>query len=116
MSRRTARLHAAWAAFVVVALVSACQEKTGAITPAQQQRLDAEGGIVRRADDLIFRYTHGGVGEPEGLGHRDEAERHHPQGRETGPGAHAAHAAVRAGAAGWAEDIRAVVKAGSSAQ
>jgi hypothetical protein len=37
---------------------TACQEKTGAITPGQQQRLDAEGGIVRRADDLIFRYTH----------------------------------------------------------
>ena len=35
-----------------------CAEKTGAITPEQQQRLDAEG-IVRRADDLIFRYTHG---------------------------------------------------------
>jgi len=38
---------------------TACQEKTGAISPAQQQRLDAEGGIVRRADDLLFRYTHG---------------------------------------------------------
>jgi hypothetical protein len=36
---------------------TACQEKTGALTPEQQQRLDAEG-IVRRADDLIFRYTH----------------------------------------------------------
>ena len=44
--------------FALVA-TTACQEKTGAITPAQQQRLDAEGGIVRRADDLIFRYTHG---------------------------------------------------------
>jgi hypothetical protein len=35
----------------------ACSEKTGALTAAQQQRLDAEG-IVRRADDLDFRYTH----------------------------------------------------------
>ena len=35
----------------------ACQEKTGALTAAQQQRLDSEG-IVRRADDLMFRYTH----------------------------------------------------------
>ena len=35
-----------------------CAEKTGAITPERQQRLDAEG-IVRRADDQTFRYTHG---------------------------------------------------------
>ena len=34
-----------------------CSEKTGALTADQQQRLDAEG-IVRRADDLDFRYTH----------------------------------------------------------
>ena len=36
---------------------AACQERTGALTAAQQQRLDSEG-IVRRADDLTFRYTH----------------------------------------------------------
>ena len=36
---------------------TACQETTGALAPAQQQRLESEG-IVRRADDLIFRYTH----------------------------------------------------------
>jgi hypothetical protein len=36
---------------------AACQEKTGALTTSQQQRLDSEG-IVRRADDLTFRYTH----------------------------------------------------------
>ena len=36
---------------------SACREKTGALTAAQQQRLESEG-IVRRADDLTFRYTH----------------------------------------------------------
>ena len=35
----------------------ACQEKTGALTAAQQERLDSEG-IIRRADDLMFRYTH----------------------------------------------------------
>lgn len=40
-----------------VFLTTGCQEKTGALTAAQQQRLDSEG-IVRRADDLIFRYTH----------------------------------------------------------
>jgi hypothetical protein len=40
-----------------VALATACQEHTGALTASQQQRLHAEG-VVRRADDLIFRYTH----------------------------------------------------------
>jgi hypothetical protein len=45
-------------AFVLVLALGGCVEKTGAITPEQQQRLDAEG-IVRRADDQIFRYTHG---------------------------------------------------------
>jgi hypothetical protein len=43
---------------IVALLASACQEHTGKITASQQQRLDAEGGIVRRADDLVFRYTH----------------------------------------------------------
>lgn len=37
--------------------MAGCTEHTGALTLAQQQRLDAEG-IVRRADDLTFRYTH----------------------------------------------------------
>ncbi len=45
-------------ALVLALAVGGCAEKTGAITPEQQQRLDAEG-IVRRADDQIFRYTHG---------------------------------------------------------
>jgi hypothetical protein len=36
---------------------TACQQKTGALTPSEQQRIDSEG-VVRRADDLIFRYTH----------------------------------------------------------
>jgi len=40
-----------------VILATGCQEKTGALTAAQQQRLDGEG-VVRRAEDLIFRYTH----------------------------------------------------------
>lgn len=44
-------------ALVLVLALSGCVERTGAITPEQQQRLDAEG-IVRRADDQIFRYTH----------------------------------------------------------
>jgi len=45
---------------VAVAAVFAgtgCSEKTGALTPAEQHRIDSEG-LVRRADDLIFRYTH----------------------------------------------------------
>jgi hypothetical protein len=45
-------------ALVLVLALSGCVEKTGAITPEQQKRLDAEG-IVRRADDQMFRYTHG---------------------------------------------------------
>jgi hypothetical protein len=41
----------------IVIAAAACGEKTGALTPAQQQRIDSEG-LVRRADDLMFRYTH----------------------------------------------------------
>ncbi len=37
--------------------IAGCQEKTGALTPSEQQRIDSEG-LVRRADDLLFRYTH----------------------------------------------------------
>ena len=40
-----------------LALTAGCQEKTSTLTPTQQHRLESEG-IVRRADDLIFRYTH----------------------------------------------------------
>jgi hypothetical protein len=51
-----------WAPLVIGSLVAAgllvaCQERTGALTPLEQQRIDSEG-LVRRADDLIFRYTH----------------------------------------------------------
>lgn len=42
---------------LLAAPLGACQEHTGALTAAQQQRLESEG-IVRRADDLTFRYTH----------------------------------------------------------
>jgi hypothetical protein len=41
----------------VIIAAAACREQTGALTPAQQQRIDSEG-LVRRADDLMFRYTH----------------------------------------------------------
>ncbi|HUR94623.1 MAG TPA: hypothetical protein VMY76_08565 [Gemmatimonadales bacterium] len=58
-TRRTVgRLLVAGAALVLGIGPSGCRESTGAITATQQQRLDAEGGIVRRADDLVFRYTH----------------------------------------------------------
>jgi hypothetical protein len=39
------------------AAIAGCSEKTGELTPSQQQRLESEG-IVRRADDLMFRYSH----------------------------------------------------------
>ena len=55
--RASQRATAACLLACVIVLVTACQEKTGALTAAQQQRLESEG-IVRRADDLIFRYTH----------------------------------------------------------
>ncbi len=42
---------------VASGFIGGCQEKTGALTPSEQQRIDSEG-LVRRADDLIFRYTH----------------------------------------------------------
>jgi hypothetical protein len=60
----TGRIQAAvWARALGGALVFlsaafvGCIEKTGELTPAQQQRLESEG-VVRRADDLMFRYTH----------------------------------------------------------
>ena len=50
-----------WTAFLsalaTVGLLLACHEKTGALTAEQSARLESEG-IVRRADDLTFRYTH----------------------------------------------------------
>jgi hypothetical protein len=44
-------------ALCIVGLISACKQSTGALTAEQQARLESEG-IVRRADDLTFRYTH----------------------------------------------------------
>ena len=48
-----------WTKLVAAALLGAvcCSEGTGALTAAQQRRIDSEG-LVRRADDLVFRYTH----------------------------------------------------------
>jgi hypothetical protein len=41
-----------------IAAGAGCAERTGELTADQQRRLEAEG-IMRRADDLVFRYTHG---------------------------------------------------------
>lgn len=47
------------AAFISAALLLGCGERsTARLTPDTESRLSAEG-IVRRADDLVFRYTHG---------------------------------------------------------
>jgi hypothetical protein len=49
-----------WTTILVAAAIvggTGCTEKTGALTASEQQRIDSEG-VVRRADDLIFRYTH----------------------------------------------------------
>ncbi len=43
---------------LIAALGSGCVEKTGTLTPERLRALETEG-IVRRADDLIFRYTRG---------------------------------------------------------
>ncbi|MGH7525671.1 MAG: hypothetical protein ACREMX_03100 [Gemmatimonadales bacterium] len=45
-------------ALLIAGLGSGCVEKTGTLTPERLQALETEG-IVRRADDLIFRFTHG---------------------------------------------------------
>jgi hypothetical protein len=54
---RSGPIPPAFALLAVAGLLAACQEKTGALTPSEQHRIDAEG-LVRRADDLMFRYTH----------------------------------------------------------
>ena len=57
MSWITAGRRATLLLACATAFAAGCQQHTGALTPAQQQRLESEG-IVRRADDLMFRYTH----------------------------------------------------------
>ncbi len=58
MTRVRAALATRLVALLAIAVLStACQGKTGALTAARQQRLESEG-IVRRADDLVFRYSH----------------------------------------------------------
>jgi hypothetical protein len=38
--------------------LAGCAEKTGALTPEEEQQFASEG-ILRRGDDLVFRYTRG---------------------------------------------------------
>jgi len=60
MTRR--RTRAAWLLLLVPLALSSCGGTTARLSPEQQARLEAEG-IVRRADDVWFRYTHG-MGTP----------------------------------------------------
>jgi hypothetical protein len=132
-------LFLAWTAV----LGTGCQRKTGALTPAQQQRLDGEG-VVRRADDLVFRYTHDAGSREAGWENRKASiivtkqsviiHKNEKLGLEINPrtrrfvqvrrdgdrvrisagGGNAAESwsfVPPDDAAGWAEDIRAVVKA-----
>jgi hypothetical protein len=46
-----------WLVVAVLLAGTGCSEKTGGLTPSEQRRIDSEG-LVRRGDDLIFRYTH----------------------------------------------------------
>lgn len=48
----------------VVLLAGGCRETTGALSPAQESRLARET-VVRRADDLVFRYTRDPGGRDE---------------------------------------------------
>ena len=43
--------------FGLLALTAACNQATGKLSQADEQKFAAEG-IVKRADDLDFRFTH----------------------------------------------------------
>ncbi len=47
---------AVWLSLLLVLLVTACQKKTGELSPALQARFDQEG-VQHRAEDLTFRRT-----------------------------------------------------------
>ncbi len=55
MSARAARLARATAVLAALALAG-CRETSGALSAEQERRFATET-IVRRADDLVFRYT-----------------------------------------------------------
>jgi hypothetical protein len=48
-----------WGPVLGLMLLAGCRQETGRLTPDQEQRLAAEG-IVRRADNVRFRWTEGG--------------------------------------------------------
>jgi hypothetical protein len=142
---RPARYAAGLAVLACGAMpVVGCREKTGALTAAQQQRLDSEG-VVRRADDLVFRYTHDAGRRDAGWEDRRASvivtkrsviiHKNEKLGLEITPGTRrfveirrdGDRVRISAGggksaeswsfvppddAAGWANDIRAVIKAG----
>jgi hypothetical protein len=142
---RTARYAAGLVVLACGAMpVVGCREKTGALTTAQQQRLDSEG-VVRRADDLVFRYTHDAGRRDAGWEDRRASvivtkrsviiHKNEKLGLEITPGTRrfveirrdGDRVRISAGggksaeswsfvppddAAGWANDIRAVIKAG----
>jgi hypothetical protein len=138
------RLVGAMLGLLVLSLAG-CHEKTGALTAAQQQRLDREG-LVRRADDLVFRYTHDAGRREAGwedrrasilvtrqsvIIHKNEKlgleitprTRRYVQVRRDGDRIRISAGGGRSAEswsfvppddpAGWAQDIRAVLKAGS---
>lgn len=131
---------------ILALALGGCAEKTGAITAEQQKRLDAEG-IVRRADDQVFRYTHGAGTRTAGWEERRASiivtkqsvivHKNEKMGLEITPRTRRFVEVRRDGnrvrisagggqsseswsfvppddAAGWADDIRAVVKVGKS--
>jgi hypothetical protein len=142
---RAARYAAGFAVLACGAMpVVGCREKTGALTGAQQQRLDSEV-IVRRADDLVFRYTHDAGRRDAGWEDRRASiivtkrsviiHKNEKLGLEITPGTRrfveirrdGDRVRISAGggksaeswsfvppddAAGWANDIRAVIRAG----
>ena len=57
-------MRGAAALLAVVLLAGGCRETSGALSPAQESRLARET-VVRRADDLTFRYTRDPGGRDE---------------------------------------------------
>jgi hypothetical protein len=54
---RTSKVSVAVATIVISLVAGACNRTTSKLSPAAEQRFAAEG-VVRRGDDLDFRYTH----------------------------------------------------------
>jgi hypothetical protein len=52
-------------ALVLAAVLAACQAGTGQLPPERERRI-AQGGVVRRAENQTFRYTHDAGGRDAG--------------------------------------------------